>query len=69
MQLSIQTLDGLNISMHSVVACVRPLLRSGAPFVLTEWFYQDPLELHFGHYWHKGAELMTFQPLTVYITS
>lgn len=31
------------------------LLNSGAHFVLTSAFNQDPLEQYFGHYRHKGS--------------
>ena len=55
MQLSQQTLDGLKITIRSIVACVRFLLEQGVPFVLTEVFNQDVLEQHFGHYRHKGG--------------
>ncbi|XP_072043833.1 uncharacterized protein [Amphiura filiformis] len=55
MQLSQQTLDGFKITVRSIVACVRHLLKEGAPFVLTEVFNQDALEQHFGHYRHKGG--------------
>ena len=55
MQLSHQTLDGLKISVRSIVACVKFLLAEGAPFVMTVVFNQDDLEQHFGHYRHKGG--------------
>ena len=48
MQLSYQTLQGLEITVKSVVACVKYCLNSGMEFVLTERFNQDPLEQHFG---------------------
>ena len=44
MLLSRQTLDGLEITVRSIVACVRYLPRLGAPFILTEMFNQDILE-------------------------
>lgn len=55
MQLSYQTIDGLKISVRSIVQCVQYLLNLGAPFVLTEVFNQDILEQHFGHYRQKGG--------------
>ena len=55
MQLSQQTIDGLKISVRSIVACVRFLLDLGAPFVLTKVFNQDPLEQSFGHIRQKGG--------------
>lgn len=55
MLLSHQTQTGLNISVKSIIQCVKILLNSGAPFVLTHCFNQDPLEQHFGHYRHKGG--------------
>jgi hypothetical protein len=55
MLLSIQTRIGLNITVKSIVQCIKVLLNSGAPFVLTHAFNQDPLEQHFGHYRHKGG--------------
>ena len=55
MMLSHQTLNGLKITVRSVVACVRQLLSEGVPFVLTHKFNQDPLESHFSHYRHKGG--------------
>jgi hypothetical protein len=42
MLLSIQTQIGLNISVKSFVQCIKILLNSGAPFVLTHAFTQDP---------------------------
>ena len=42
-------------SVKSIVQCVKMLLNSGVPFVLTHCFNQDPLEQHFGHYRHKGG--------------
>lgn len=55
MQLSQQTIDGLKITVRSIVPCVRYILQLGAPFVLTEVFNQDPLEQHFGHHRQKGG--------------
>ncbi|XP_076084495.1 uncharacterized protein LOC143055247 [Mytilus galloprovincialis] len=53
MQLSYQTLQGLQISVNSITECTEFLLNEGAPFVLTHNFNQDPLEQHFGHLRHK----------------
>ena len=55
MLLSRQTLQGLKISVNSIVSCVKFLLNQGADFVLTSSFNQDPLEQHFSHYRHKGG--------------
>jgi len=49
MMLSQQTLNGLKISVRSIVACTRFLLNQGAKYVLTNRFNQDVLEQHFGH--------------------
>lgn len=48
MQLSYQTLQGFEITIKSIVECVKIVLSKGAPFVLTEHFNQDPIEQHFG---------------------
>jgi hypothetical protein len=48
MQLSYQTLEGLEMTVRSVTACIRYCLRQGMEFVLTERFNQDPIEQHFG---------------------
>jgi hypothetical protein len=58
MLLSHQTLTGLKISVHSIVDSVKFLLDSGAQFVLTHTFNQDPLE----HYRHKVGD--NSNPLT-----
>ncbi|CAC5403380.1 THAP9 [Mytilus coruscus] len=55
MTLSRQTLDGLKISVKSITECVKFMLGSGADFILTHHFNQDPLEQHFGHYRHKSG--------------
>ncbi|XP_046553262.1 uncharacterized protein LOC124262759 [Haliotis rubra] len=55
MKLSQQTLNGLHISVNSIVECTKFLLHEGASFVLTHRFNQDPLEEHFAHYRHKGG--------------
>ncbi|CAC5389786.1 THAP9 [Mytilus coruscus] len=56
MLLSHQTLTGFKISVFSIVDCVKFLLESGAKFVLTHHFNQDPLEQHFGHYRHRVGD-------------
>lgn len=48
MQLSYQTLQGLEITVKSVVECVKFMLNKGAPYVLTDHFNQDPIEQYFG---------------------
>ncbi|CAC5400612.1 unnamed protein product [Mytilus coruscus] len=56
MLLSHQTITGLKISVHSIVASVKFLLNSVAKFVLTHSFNQDPLEQEFGHYRHRVGD-------------
>ena len=41
------TLDGLEISIRSIEACISFLLKKGAKFVMARAFSQDPLEQHF----------------------
>ena len=48
--------NAFEISVHSIVDSVKFLLDSGAQFVLTHAFNQDPLEQHFGHYRHKVGD-------------
>ena len=48
MQLSYQTIEGIEITVRSVVECVRYCLSEGMSFVLTNRFNQDPIEQHFG---------------------
>jgi len=55
MQLSAQTLHGLQLTSKSIAAIVRIVLDAGAPFVLTSHLNQDPLEQFFGHCRHKGG--------------
>ena len=55
MQLSYQTLDGLEISARSIVACVKFMLNIGADFVLTRCFNQDKIEQFFGMLRMKGG--------------
>ena len=47
-KISKQTMEGLKITAFSMIECTRFLLRSGMPYVLTEKFTQDNLELYFG---------------------
>lgn len=51
--LSHPTLEGLEITVKSVVQCTRFLRGQGAPFVLSSVFSQDILEQNFGHYIQK----------------
>ncbi|XP_046375844.2 uncharacterized protein LOC124148655 [Haliotis rufescens] len=55
MILSQQTLNGLKITVNSIVECTKFLLREGAFFILTHRFNQDPLEEDFAHYRQKGG--------------
>jgi len=48
MMLSYQTLEGIEITVKSVTACIQYCLGKGMDYVLTERFNQDPLEQHFG---------------------
>ena len=48
MFISRQTMEGIKITVHSVVECVKFLLSCGMEYVLTERFTQDLLELYFG---------------------
>ena len=48
MILSYQTIEGLKITVLSVVECIKYCLNNGMPFVLTEKFNQDAIEQHFG---------------------
>ena len=47
---SYQTLEGLEmeITVNSLVECIKYCLNRGMEFVLTERFNQDPIEQHFG---------------------
>ena len=55
MQLSHQTLEGLEITVKAVVECIKFCLNEGMPYVLTERFNQDPVEQHFGIHRIKGG--------------
>ena len=54
MFISIQTFEGLQISVHSLIECTKFLLESGVKYVLTERFMQDCLEEYFGHQRERG---------------
>ena len=55
MMLCHQSLNGLVISVSSIVECVKFLLSEGVEYVLIHRFNKDPLEAHFSHYRHKGG--------------
>ena len=48
MFISWQTYEGVKITVHSIIDVVKYLLSKGVPYVLTERFWQDPLENYFG---------------------
>ena len=48
MFISWQSYEGLQITVNSVIECVKFLLGAGVNFVLTERFCQDTLEQYFG---------------------
>ena len=48
MFISKQSMDGLKITVNSLIEAVQFLLKNGMPFVLTEKFCQDALEEYFG---------------------
>ena len=54
MFISLQTFEGLQISVHSQIECTKFLLQNGVKFVLTERFMQDCLEEYFGHQRQRG---------------
>ena len=54
MFLSLQTYEGLVISVHSLVEAIKFLLTNGFEYVLSERFMQDVLEDYFGHQRSKG---------------
>ena len=54
MFLSMQTYDGLKISVFSHVEAIKFLLENGFKYVLSERFMQDVLEDYFGHQRSKG---------------
>jgi len=56
MFISRQTYEGLQITVHSIVDCVKFLLHNKiCSYVLTERFSQDPLENYFGRQRSMGA--------------
>ena len=56
MFISRQTFEGLTITVHSIVNCVKFLLQNNiCKYVLTERFCQDPLENYFGRQRSMGA--------------
>ena len=55
MMLSHQTVEGLEITVRSVVELVHFLLDNGVSYVLTSFFNQDVLEQHFGYIRKKGG--------------
>ena len=54
MFLSLQTYEGLVISVHSHVKAIKFLLTNGLEYVLNERFMQDVLEDYFGLQRAKG---------------
>ena len=55
MFLSLQTYEGLKISVHSHIEAIRFLLENGFEYVLSERFMQDVLEDYFGYQRAKGG--------------
>jgi hypothetical protein len=54
MFLSMQTYEGLKISVFSHVEAIKFLPENGFKYVLSERFMQDALEDYFGHQHSKG---------------
>ena len=54
MFISLQTFEGLQISVNSLVECTKFLLQNGVKYVLTERYMQDCLEEYFGHQRQRG---------------
>ena len=52
---SVQTYNGLKISVNSHVEVIKFLLGQGFQYVLTERFMQDVLEDYFGHQRARGG--------------
>ena len=48
MFLSWQTYEGFQITTYSVIEATKFLLQEGMEYVLTERFFQDPIEEYFG---------------------
>ena len=55
MQVTHQTLEGLEMTVRSVVECVKECLNKGMDYVLTTRFNQDPIEQHFGIHRTSGG--------------
>lgn len=55
MFLSLQTYEGLRISVYSHVEAIQFLLKEGFQYVLTERFMQDVVEDYFGHQRARGG--------------
>ena len=55
MFISWQTYQGIKITTLSIIEVVQYLLSNNVPYVLTEWFCQDPLENYFGRQRSMGA--------------
>ena len=55
MFLSLQTYEGVQISVYAHVEAIQFLLKEGFQYVLTERFMQDILEDYFGHQRAKGG--------------
>ena len=54
MFISVQTYEGLQMSVNSLIECTKFLLENGVSYVLTERFMQDCLEEYFGHQRQRG---------------
>ena len=54
MFISLQSFEGLQISVHSHIECTKFLLQNGVKYILTERFMQDCLEEYFGHQGQSG---------------
>ena len=55
MFLSIQTYNGLKMSVYSHIEAIQFLLAEGFQYVLSERFMQDVIEDYFGHQRAKGG--------------
>ena len=53
--LSLQTYEGLKISVHSHIEAIKFLLENGFEYVLGKRFMRDVLEDYFGHQRGKGG--------------
>mgnify|MGYP002803942685 CR=1 FL=1 len=54
MFISVQTYEGLQISVKSLIECTKFLLENGVSYVLSERYMQDCLEEYFGHQRQRG---------------